>query len=461
MKYILTRENKVENSWQPDQQKSPLNWFLLLWISLIYIQYALERLVEIAQTGDITSSIAPAIAHLLGDNTVKSPARALDDIITGTFLVLIIFTLLMVLHGILHWIVLFKRRSQRFLWPYFLLQTLCICLIYFVSGSNNELVMGLCLTLAIEALILLKQRNQIIVLTVGYLLLGLAFEGQYMLTLLQNGQTTKALAFTPKLLNALVNGATFIPFVCTSAILYMQQTRAYQRNQALLHELETAHIQLEDYAARVEDLTLTTERQRMARELHDTLVQGLVGLTMQLETINSLLLKQRCEQARTIVQQATTRARTTITTARAVITDLRTETPPTVDIRVAIQAEAEHFTAATGIPCTCELPTKLPGEYYEHLLRLISEGLTNIARHAQASQVWIKAGAAHAVLTLEIGDNGIGFEPALITGGHYGLLGLRERARLMNGQLLLCSEPGKGTTIRLSLPWERGGEDEG
>ncbi|GHO59847.1 sensor histidine kinase [Ktedonobacter robiniae] len=227
-----------------------------------------------------------------------------------------------------------------------------------------------------------------------------------------------------------------------------------------MRELEAAHIQLEDYAARVQDLTLTTERQRMARELHDTLAQGLVGLTMQLETIDSLLIRQRCEQARTIVQQAMTRSRATITSARSAITDLRTEVPTTRDILVAIEAEAEHFTMATGIPCPCSLETRLPDEYYEHLLRMVSEGLTNIAHHAQANKAWIRASVENEAITLEIGDNGVGFESAKITTGHYGLLGLRERARLMNGQLLVSSKPGKGTTVCLCLPLQRGGEDE-
>jgi two-component system, NarL family, sensor histidine kinase YdfH len=152
-----------------------------------------------------------------------------------------------------------------------------------------------------------------------------------------------------------------------------------------------------------------------------------------------------------------TRSRATITSARAAITDLRTEPAATGDIPAAIEAEAQHFTLATGISCTCCLQTELPGEYHEHLLRLTREGLTNIARHAQASQAWIQAGVENALITLDIADNGIGFDPAQVTTGHYGLLGLRERARLMNGHLLIESEPGRGTIVRLCLPVERTG----
>jgi NarL family two-component system sensor histidine kinase YdfH len=150
-----------------------------------------------------------------------------------------------------------------------------------------------------------------------------------------------------------------------------------------------------------------------------------------------------------------TRSRATITSARAAITDLRTEAATTDDILTAIEAEAQHFTLTTGIPCTCCLQTKLPGEYHEHLLRITREGLTNIARHAQASHVWIRAGIESAMITFDIEDNGIGFDPAQVTTGHYGLLGLRERARLMNGHLLVDSESGRGTTVRLCLPIER------
>lgn len=358
----------------------------------------------------------------------------------------------MALHSGLHWSVLFKKSKWRSLWFYFLLQIVCIWLIYFVMNrgtGSDDVLLGLCLMLVLEAVILFKRRALIMVAAAGCLLFYLALQGGGLLTLMQQGSPVE-----PKLIGGLTEISALIPFACASVILYIQQ-----RDQNLLRELEMAHIQLKDYAARIQDLTLTTERQRMARELHDTLAQGLVGLTMQLETIDLLLISQRCEQARTFVQRAMAHSRATINNARAAITDLRTEIPTTGDILVAIETEADHFTTATGIPCTCCLQTKFPGEYHEHLLRMVSEVLINIARHAQASQAWIRAGGENAAITLEIGDNGIGFDPAKVTTGHYGLLGLRERARLMNGQLLISSEPGKGTIVRLCLSLERGGED--
>jgi NarL family two-component system sensor histidine kinase YdfH len=355
---------------------------------------------------------------------------------------------------------LFRKSKWRSLWFYFLLQIGCIWLLYFMTDGGraaDAVLWELCFMLAIEATILFKWRPLIIVAAAAAgLLFYLALQGGGLLILTQRHPPAAAL----KVIEGLMESSTLILFICVSVILYIQQTRAHQRDQQLLRELETAHIQLEDYAARIQDLTLTTERQRLARELHDTLAQGLVGLTMQLETIDSLLSRQRGEQARAIVQQAMTRSRAAITSARAAITDLRTETAATGNLRAAIEDEAQHFTQTTGIPCTCCLQTKLPGEYHEHLLRFTREGLTNITRHAQASQTWIRAGSENAMMTFEIEDNGIGFDPAQVTTGHYGLLGLRERARLMNGHLLIDSEPGQGTTVRLCLPVERIGAYE-
>ncbi len=85
----------------------------------------------------------------------------------------------------------------------------------------------------------------------------------------------------------------------------------------------------------------------------------------------------------------------------------------------------------------------------------------NITRHARATHVWVRAAMVQDMLMFEISDNGIGFDPASIAqqDGHYGLLGLQERARLLHGKLCIVSAPGKGTTIRLHLPG-RSGERE-
>jgi NarL family two-component system sensor histidine kinase YdfH len=245
-------------------------------------------------------------------------------------------------------------------------------------------------------------------------------------------------------------------FVVLYVSLYTREIEARTQAQKLLEELETAHNQLAEYAAQVEKMTLENERQRMARELHDTLAQGLAGLILQLEAVDSHLGNNRNEKAQTIIRQAMTRARSTLADARRAISNLR-ETPSTpADLLGAIRAESDRFTHTTGIPCTlglCE-PPSLPLAVSENALRAVSEGLMNIARHAEATEVTITMRCDDRNLWVEISDNGVGFDPAEIVGrsGHYGLLGIRERARLLKGSLTIESQPSQGTTLTIQLP---------
>jgi len=94
-----------------------------------------------------------------------------------------------------------------------------------------------------------------------------------------------------------------------------------------------------------------------------------------------------------------------------------------------------------------------------HVLRVVTEGLTNIARHAGAHHVWVRAIPGEQRLEIEVADDGVGFDPKTVTpsGGHYGLMGLHERARLIGGQLTIISALGKGTTLQMSIPGSDGG----
>ncbi|MCJ7703335.1 MAG: sensor histidine kinase [Anaerolineales bacterium] len=245
-------------------------------------------------------------------------------------------------------------------------------------------------------------------------------------------------------------------FVVLYVSLYSRESTARESAQKLLAELEVANRQLSEYADQVESLTLVTERQRMARELHDTLAQGLAGLILQLEAADSHISAGRTEKTQTIIQQAMSRARTTLADARRVIGDLR-EAPATPnDLGDAIREEVERFKHTTGINCQLDLciPERLPRQTAENAIRAIREGLMNIAKHAEASQVSIQIAWSSADLIMEITDDGVGFSPAVRVGksGHYGLLGMRERTRILGGTLSLQSEPNQGTRIRIELP---------
>lgn len=243
-------------------------------------------------------------------------------------------------------------------------------------------------------------------------------------------------------------------FVSVYVTLYSRQAEARERAQKLAAELEQANRQLSDYAAQIEDLTLSSERQRMARELHDTLAQGLAGLILQLEAVDTHLAGGRTDRAQTIVQQAMERARGTLRDARRVIDDLRSGRPAGEDVAQELTAEARRLETSLGIPCMVQLdlPEELPREVGEALRRVVSEGLTNIARHAGAAHAWVQVSSADGRLCVEVRDDGRGFDPAAVAAGHYGLLGLQERARLLGGECRVQSAPGQGALLRWCIP---------
>jgi NarL family two-component system sensor histidine kinase YdfH len=251
----------------------------------------------------------------------------------------------------------------------------------------------------------------------------------------------------------LLSTIPILVFVILSITLYMRQNEAREQAQSLAANLEAANRQLSEYAVQVEELTLATERQRMARELHDTLSQGLSGLVLQLEAIKAHLEAGRGERALVIIDQSLARARSTLANSRAAIDDLRVIP---ASLPEAMRAKSERFTQATGIPCELNLSLgrTAPSPYTgEHLLNVLNEALANITRHAQANQVWVRLEAIEDRLELEVRDNGKGFDSGkAIEAGHYGLLGMRERARLVGGTLEIKSEIEQGTRIRLILP---------
>ena len=243
--------------------------------------------------------------------------------------------------------------------------------------------------------------------------------------------------------NFLINGG----FIILVMVLFNQQLAERQKAQELAETLESTNAKLAAYAAKIETLTLQTERQRMARELHDTLAQGVAGLVLQLEAVKAHLDATRTERAAAIIEQALARARATLAESRAAIDDLRAGRENVADV---VREKIAHFTQTTGLPCDLTLTVdapQLPAETTTHALSILTEALANITRHAKATQTQVKFRLQAQTLELEVQDNGIGFDVDAARNGHYGLLGMRERARLTGGTLTVESTPSTGTRI--------------
>jgi two-component system NarL family sensor kinase len=200
-------------------------------------------------------------------------------------------------------------------------------------------------------------------------------------------------------------------------------------------------------------LARAEERTRLAREIHDTLAQGLAGIALNIESALNRL-ESHPEQARARLERALSMAREDLEEARSSVTDLRTSAAMAgKPLAEALAALARRFTSDTGVPVRvrAEPGLELPPGTEAELFRIAQEGLTNIRKHAHAHQVSISLRRRGATLTLEVRDDGVGFVATRSTSGH-GLTGMRERARLLDGQLAVRSKPGAGTTITARVP---------
>jgi signal transduction histidine kinase len=197
------------------------------------------------------------------------------------------------------------------------------------------------------------------------------------------------------------------------------------------------------------------ERTRVAREIHDTLAQSFVGVSVQLELATQLLAHQQVDAARQQLARTSAYVREGIGEARRTIWDLRAATAqntlPTRMSRLAEQFSADGIALQINIGGTYR-PID-PGVENE-ILRVAQEALTNIARHAQANTASIDLRYDPAQLTLVVTDDGRGFSlnGAGDAPGHFGLQGMRERAAQIGATLSVITAPGQGTRITLNLP---------
>lgn len=357
---------------------------------------------------------------------------ALQHLWNGT-----LFTILMVAHITIHWLVvrIIQTPSRKAL--YIIGQGLLALVITHLS-QNTGMVFSLYMALIGETIGFLGINRWSVLSTLYFLVLSLL-----------------NLAVFTNLNNAIYWLVTVIPitiFISMYVTLYVRQAEAREKAEALAAELEAANQQLTEYAARVEDLTITTERQRMARELHDTLSQGLAGLILQLEATDAHLNNNHTAKAQSIIGNAMEQARATLADARRAIDDLRQSSLD--DLDSALHLEISRFTNATGIPIlfhTDQIPP-LPAPVTETLVRAVAEALTNVANHAQAHNVAVDVRMKDKSLSVTIQDDGRGFDASAIPSGHYGILGIKERVRLVNGSFEIQSNNGKGTTIRIDIP---------
>jgi signal transduction histidine kinase len=244
----------------------------------------------------------------------------------------------------------------------------------------------------------------------------------------------------------------------------VQATHDRRRSEQLLAELQEAHEQLQEYTNRLEELTITQERNRIAREMHDTLGHRLTVVSVQLEGAQRLIRSNpgRVEQ---ILGTAREQIREGLGELRRTVAMLRAPVEEDLPLEQALPKLADQVREVSGIRVYLELGDRLeplPAAYRQALYRAAQEGLTNIQRHSQASEAWLHLDQRDGNITLLVGDNGVG---VFGTPSHkgFGLTGLKERAALLDGEFFVDLRPGGGTqlTFRIPIPKEASHEDPG
>lgn len=264
----------------------------------------------------------------------------------------------------------------------------------------------------------------------------------------------------PSMLQLLAAYAFAFAFSLGYRLLEEQRERA----EVLLHQLETsnaelarAHKQLQEYAAQVEELAVVRERTRLAREIHDTLGHHLSILNIQLETINRLQKRDPARLPEEIVEARRVAAQS-MQEVRSAVAALRPTAMTNLSLSQALTQLAREFEqAAAAVELTLDLETELPqltSDIQLAFYRAAQEALTNVRKHTQASKVLLRLRFEDENLELLVLDNGDTTVLPAPSGNGFGLIGMRERMKLLGGKVTteVVEPSGFRLTVQAPLP---------
>ena len=230
----------------------------------------------------------------------------------------------------------------------------------------------------------------------------------------------------------------------------------------MLDEGKRAEERLSKSRERLRNLTrrlqslLEEERTRISREIHDELGQALTAMKMDLSLIRKRLLSDGLAEPAAKIQEIELAATRIIRTVRKIATDLRPGILDELGVVAAIKWMVKNFQNRTGIRCKVAVqgvdkisdPTRATA-----IFRIVQEALTNVMRHAAASQVNVSLERKDDTLIVEVRDNGVGIqEGRIFDSKSLGLTGIRERVLLLGGEAAISGKPGEGTVVRVTLP---------
>lgn len=231
-----------------------------------------------------------------------------------------------------------------------------------------------------------------------------------------------------------------------------EQTAVSQANA----QLAAANRKLAQQTAVLEQLTISQERNRMARELHDTIAHALSGTAIQLQAVGTLL-KVDPDAAANELTEAQQQIKSGLDESRRAIAALRATPLEELGLGEALRQRCHNLAERNGIRSNCQIndPPLLPPLTEQTIYRIADEALLNIEKYAQASEICVQFSVISGQIVLQVKDDGVGFDVETVQeNGRFGIIGMQERAELIDAQLQIESEISKGTTVKLVVAYE-------
>jgi signal transduction histidine kinase len=330
---------------------------------------------------------------------------------------------------------LLTRRLRWFPWVYLIAQTGLVVAMLFTAPQLDFLPM-LFLPLSFQAVMIFKRRAGFVWIAAFCLamiypvMLGWDWEP---------GGLVVVLAYT---------AANFL--MGSTAHWSQRVERARQENQRLLAELQVAYRQLQDYAAQVEEHAAAQERSRLAQELHDSVTQTIFSMNLTVQAAQMLIAQNPARVAGQL-DRLQELARGAVGEIQVLIGQLQPHNLAQEGLPAALRRLAAERWRRDGLQVEVQVTGEktLPEPLAIGLYRIAQEALNNVAKHAGTCQASLLLNLAAHPASLEIADDGQGFEPDKVVRdlNHIGLSGMAERARELGWRLEIDSEPGRGTRI--------------
>jgi PAS domain S-box-containing protein len=237
------------------------------------------------------------------------------------------------------------------------------------------------------------------------------------------------------------------------------ETALQELNLTLERRIEARTREIERMAEENRRAAIIRERLRMARDLHDTLANAIVGLLLQIRAVRKQLTQKDPTTLEPELTCAEESAREALTQVRTVVQELRYRPIGEGGLGPALERLTARLRAKTSLEITLHVDPAAAGledETAEVLYRIAEEAVHNVERHSAAEHVDVSVRVDRlngaGCLTLAVADDGVGFDPGAVPVGHYGLLGMREQAELIGAELRVDSAPGQGTRVSVSVP---------